>query len=349
MKKTLFISLSLITGILIFLLSCKSEKKPEILENDILQPIVRFDKILLEMDTSNMRAEFDTLAKQYPYFMDVYFLNVLPIPGYESKTDSFFILLKGFINDPATREVARLVNKQYVDFNAETDDLIGAFNNAKTWFPEIKTPNIYTFISEFSYQRFIFEDGEKDGLAIGLDLFLGKDFEYARLEQGTNTFANYLTRSFDSDHLLKKTMDAWIEDQMGLQSGNRLIDHMAYNGKKLYLLDQIIEENDSILLEYSAKQMDWLKNNELELWSFFFENDWFYTTDQYVVKRLVYPAPNTTAIGMPAAAPGNTGTYLGYKIVQSYMKRYPETDFKTLMSIDGQQLLELSKFKPARN
>jgi uncharacterized protein YjaZ len=108
----------------------------------------------------------------------------------------------------------------------------------------------------------------------------------------------------------------------------------------------MLEVPDTVLLEYTGEQMDWLRSNEKEMWSFYFKNDWFYTTDQYIIKRLVNPAPNSMALKMPAAAPGRTANYLGYRIVKSYLKRFPETTVEELLNTDAQKILEASKFKP---
>jgi lipoprotein NlpI len=82
------------------------------------------------------------------------------------------------------------------------------------------------------------------------------------------------------------------------------------------------------------------------MWAFYIENNWFYTTEDYVIKRLTFPAPNATALGLPEAAPGQTANYLGWKIVESYLRRYPETTIDDLLKQDAQKTLELSKFKP---
>ena len=166
------------------------------------------------------------------------------------------------------------------------------------------------------------------------------------LESPTNAFSKYLTRTYDQEHLVKKTVESWIEDKMGMVMGDRLIDHMIFNGTKLYILENVLNAPDSIITEYTQQQLEWIKANEKEMWSFYFQNDWFYSTDQYIIKRLVEPAPNSMALKMPSSAPGQTGNYLGYRIVSSYFKRFPETTIESFLKSDPQKILEKSKFKP---
>lgn len=321
---------------------CK-ESKEEALQK---LEVVRIDQLLMELDTLDIQSGFEKLENKYPDFMAIYFREVLPLPGFVSKNDTFFESLKGFITDPGMNEIYGLIQKSFGDFEDEVLQISRAMDKAKTWFPDSPSPRIYTFISEFSYQQFLFEDAGREGLAIGLDLFLGDAFDYSVLSSGRNAFSQYLTRTYDKTHLTKKVMDAWVEDKMGFVTGDRLVDHMIYNGTKLVILDDVLELPDSIILEQPEEKVEWLENNEKELWSFYFKNNWFYSTDQYVIKRLVEPAPNSMALKMPQAAPGQTGNFLGWQIMKSYLKRFPETGIETILSTDAQQILEASKYKP---
>jgi hypothetical protein len=329
----------------VFYIGCR--EKPQAWAE--LPELVRFETLLMQLDTQNLETDFLELEARFPAFVPLFFSEVLPISGYEEKNDTFFQHLKGFITDRGVREIYELVRDQYGDFDPYLNPIAAGLEKAKIWFPDSRNPRIYTFISEFSYQQFLFEDTDGEGLAIGLDLFLQDVFDYSVMQSGTNAFSQYLTRTYDKTHLSRKVLDAWIGDKMGLVRGDRLIDHMIYNGTRLYLLDEILNLPDSVLLEQPGEKVDWLKNNEEPMWSFYFQNDWFYTTDQYVIKRLVEPAPNSMALKMPTAAPGQTGNYLGWKIVKSYMKRFPETGVETLLNTNAQQILEASRFKPGES
>lgn len=339
MKKVLF-GLCLVFVVL----SCKNEDKNEIRSQFGDLEVIRFEEELMALDTAAVESQFDQWKQKYPAFTEVFFQNVFPIePG-----GNFYNGLKAFTQDTVIRNFYQLVKDNYGDFSNEAKALDQAFDQALVWFPAAKKPRIYTYISAFAMQRFIFEDTDKDGIGIGLDMFLGEDFDYTLLESGENVFSRYLTRTYDQQHLVKKVMESWIEDQMGLQKGNRAIDYMLYNGRKLYLLKQVLPDvQDSILMEYTGKQVEYLDKNQKELWAFYLEEQLFYTTDNYKIKRLVFPAPNSTALRMPPETPGQTGNYLGLKIVESFMKRNPETGIDQLLSIDAQNLLEQSKFKPS--
>lgn len=52
---------------------------------------------------------------------------------------------------------------------------------------------------------------------------------------------------------------------------------------------------------------------------------------------------------MPAEAPGRTGSWLGWQIINSYMAKHPETSLPELLRLkDSQALLNQSGYKPPR-
>lgn len=58
------------------------------------------------------------------------------------------------------------------------------------YFPErTSIPNLYTFISDFGYQIFIFEDDDnKDGIGIGLDMFMSPEVDYKAIDPNNPIF-----------------------------------------------------------------------------------------------------------------------------------------------------------------
>ncbi len=334
--------------IILFILSFSACDKDKNQTDTSGGSIIRYDKLLFNLDTMDIKSSFDSLYRKYPAFTDIYFDKVVPLAGYRSDSVLFYKELKRFITDTAIIKIEDLVQKYFEDMEDIESEFDAAFENLKKAFPEVKTPALYSYISAFAIQRFIFEDGDRDGLAFGLDLFLGDSFPYNELEHGQNTFSNYLVRTYNKQHLVKKVLELWVDDKLGDPPGNRAIDAMIKNGKKLYVLKQLLPEiSDTVLLEYTPSQLEWLGKNEREMWTFYIEHNLFYTTDNYKIKRLTFPAPNSQALGMPKKSPGETGNYLGYKIVSEFMKRQVEMSIQDLINYkDSQKLMEKSRFKP---
>jgi hypothetical protein len=304
--------------------------------------------MLFDLDTLNLEEGTESLAKEYPAFFDIYFNKLL---GFKYGEDSsfFFKSLNGFIKDEKILELERKVINKFDDMSEIEESLTNAFAYMNYYFPSFEQPNVYTLFAEYTIQLFLFEEENgKDALGLGLDMFLGADFPYGSYFPDNPSFSSYLTRSFNKDHIVKKTVEALIQDRMSDPKQQRLLDIMIYNGKKLYALDKVLPEvHDSIVMEFTSEQMNWCEQNELEMWAFFFKEELFYETDINKINKYIYPSPHSP--GMPDVAPGRTGNYMGWKIVEAYMKKFPKTGLEELFELeDAQKLLELSKYKPKR-
>ena len=316
------------------------------LEEDI--EWVRFEELLFSIDTSIVHEELQDLGEQYPAFFEIYFKNLLGLkPNDESVP--FEEQVKGFLDDDRIVQLKDTTALVFQTMDAVDKDMKRAFSYLKYYFPNSKIPKLYTFISEYTIQLFLFSESDSiDGVGIGLDMFLGETYPYANIIPDNPSFSSYLTRTFSEKYLVKKVVESLVEDMMIQPQKDRLIDLMLYNGKKLYVLDHLLPKTqDEVIMEYTSDQLNWCLDNELEMWAYFFNEELFYETDINKINKLVNPSPHST--GMPKAAPGRTANYLGWKIVDAYMKRYPETTMTELFLMqDAQKLLQLSKFKPKR-
>jgi hypothetical protein len=285
------------------------------------------------------------LKAQYPNFTNIFFSKVLPFVG--KTEEEFYANLRGYLGDKRIIKLQDTVSVVFSDIeNGALADLEEAMKFMKYYFFDFEAPNVYTFTSEYTYQKLIFEDGEKDGIGIGLDMFLGSSYDYKSIDPNNPGFSQYLTRTFSKEYIPKMLMEVLVNDRIGRAPGSRLLDHMIHNGKQLYILDKVLPKiPDSILLEYTTEQTKWVKSNELEMWAFFFDQNLFYESNTMKINKYINPSPNSP--GMPAAAPGRTANYIGLQIVKAYMKKHPKTTLNELIAIkDAQKLMDKSRYKP---
>lgn len=344
-KGWLLVNLVIIT---LIIWSCENSTKdyiPDVSNISISQEIVRFDQLLAQLDTNNLENEVEMLKAKYPEFTDIFFTRVLP---FEGKTkEEFYTNLRGYLNDERIIKLQDTVALVFEDIeNGALAELEKSMKFMKYYFYDFKAPNVYTFISEYTYQKFIFEDAKKDGIGIGLDMFLGSEYDYKGIDPNNPAFSQYLTRTFSKEYIPKMMMEILVNDRVGRSPGSRLLDQMIHNGKQLYILGKVLPETpDSILLEYTSEQTEWVKSNELEMWAFFFDQNLFYESNTMKINKYINPSPNSP--GMPPAAPGRTANYMGLQIVKAYMKKYPQTTLDELIALnDSQKLMDKSRYKP---
>lgn len=344
------------TGLMmiLWLAACRTDDRtniPDVSDIDVKIEITRFEKLLLA-DSLISADSIRNLQQQYPAFADVYFNHVIPIPqDMLSSSDPELKMqeVRTWIRHPRTRWLYDTLTQIYPDLSFLEKDLTKAFKYAKYYFPEKETPRIFTTVSDFGYFPFIYaEDSLRDGIGISLEMFFGEKFPYREYNGLNNVFSDYLIRTYNRDHLVKRVLDVWVDDMVGPPAGNRLLDHMIHNGKKLYIISSLIPSaSDTVIMDYSEPEMDWVKSNERNIWFQFTNQNMLYETSLNKIQKLIGPSPNSP--GMPAEAPGNTGSWMGWRIVNAYMAKNPGTTLQQLVSLDDAQLLlDQSGYKPPR-
>lgn len=337
--------LIILTGI-VLLFSCKQSSAP-----DVSYIPAEFDIYRTEKDIRSIhsREDFDKLYDEHPAFYNLFFNEVTGMYTGNDK-DTMYTVLQHFLQDSMMIAVNEKIDKKYNDLSDVKKDLQSFFRYLQYYFPDnIEVPNIYTLVSDFGHQIFLFVDeNNRDGIGLGLDMFLSPDIPYKMMFPDNTNFSDYLTRSWSKDYIVKKVADLYVNEIIGESPGHRLLDYMIYNGKVLYITGLLLpEKNDTIIHEYTGQEMDWCYENELQMWSFFLDQKLFYESNFSKIGKYVFPSPISP--DMPEAAPGRTANFIGWQIIKAYMNRFPETTLKQLIDMeDSQLLLEKSKYKPKK-
>ncbi|MFZ1456125.1 MAG: hypothetical protein WAT46_08800, partial [Saprospiraceae bacterium] len=296
----------------ILISSCKNNHGPDVSSIKADVHVIRTENDLFDAKSI---LELKKIIENSAPFYDIYMNEILGYKGIPR--DSQMILLESFIKDSSIVELQKKTKVPFGDFSKVQSATEQMLRHLKYYFPEKVTriPNVYTYISEFGHQMFIFEDNNGiDGVGIGLDMFLHPAIHYKMIDPENTNFSDYITRSWDSDHVAKKLCDIYVADIVGEAPGHRMIDQMIHNGKQLYISKLLMPEvNDTVITEYSLNQLNWCKENELQVWTFFMENKLFYETNLSKINKYLNPSPNSPE--MPAEAPGRTANYIGWKIV----------------------------------
>jgi len=343
--------LKYLTICLSLFVACKLDKQkdtPDIsnIKSDI--HFYRFEKDLFQIDTNKIEAEVQNIIQKYPSLSRIFFQDIMQ---FTTKIDSadpkLYEMVKAFVRDPLLNRIQKRTDSIYGDMSdlKKSFDLTAAYS--KYYFPEGKKIDVYTFISAFNVGNIIFEVNDStDGLGISTDFFLGGDFNYQAINPNFELFSNYVTRSFNKEHILKKSWMPYVEDLVPDNNLNTLLDHMLYEGKKLYILSKLIPNiQDSVLFEFKPSQVEWCSKNKMNIWSFLKDKNLIQATKRNEIIRYLNPSPSSP--GMPKESPGRAAVYIGYDIILSYMKLHPEMKLSEFAKIDNmQKILDESKYKP---
>jgi hypothetical protein len=336
---------------LFFLSSCNSDdndrpKTPDVSGIQVDLQINRFDQKMAAIDTNNVAAAVTALEAEFPKFSSIYFEKIIGLKDAKDSVGKYRNEVRKFLTDSSMRYMLDTIGKVYPDLNAEKREIEQGLRYFKHYFPNRPVPTtIYTMPSAYNFAA-VFPT--EDAIAVGLDMFLGKNYTVYESLAMNGQYPRFISRTFRRDYLVDRVFELLVGDVAGEPSGNRLLDYMIHNGKKLYVLDCLLPKTpDSIKLNYTTEQMSGIYANESFTWGRILKQNLIYSTSFQEFQKLVTPAPNAPVIA--EEAPGGVGNFIGWQIVKQYMKRHPETTLDALMKLkDAQKILDDSKYKPKK-
>ncbi len=328
-----------------FLAACgEAPNLPKVDHIEVESSILRFDESLAKLDTNDLAKSYQSLKLKYPALTELMFSKIIPIntDGKINKEK-----LHDFLSNKYTRHALDTIQVILNDLSKEEEELESALQYYKHYFPEAIIPKIYGGYSDYTFQTFIFDDYQADGICASLDLYLGENYPYKDIDPTNVAFSTYISKRYDRKFMVKKIMELLTEEQIGALQGKRFIDHMIYQGKKWYILKQLLPKHPmNIISEYTPEQYDWCVQNEKSMWSLFLDQEMMYESNQQKIKTYVFESPRSA--GMPEEAPGRTAHYLGFKVVEKYMDETKSSISDLIKEKDSQKILKLSKYKPKR-
>ncbi len=328
-----------------------TEKTPDTSGINIQMKTRRFDTELYAIDTNNIGVGLNALKIKFPDFLD-YFLDTLMAYGVKGNyTDTAMPIregLKPFLAYKDYVELEEYIKKQYPDTKTTDDALLSGFKLMKYYFPDYKVPGIlYLNMGLSRWTSFAIDSNT---MCIGLDMFLGDDFPWYTSvgEPGymrTHRRKEYIPVSVFST-LYKIALPIKTQDKC-------LLELMLQRGKEKYFVHKVLPSvPDSVLFGFSSKQMEWCEKNEAWAYNFFVKNQLLYSREAQNVMPYVTDGP--FARGMEAAnadeklTPGNIGSWIGYKMIQSYMIQHSDLTLSGLLKkeLSIETFLNDAKYKP---
>lgn len=317
--------------LLVSLAACDTNKSSNNKNNQASDGIRRYEVDLFNIDTSHFEKGVEEIYPNYKVFLG----SSLPDKGGMQQ-------LRDFVTDPAIREIYDYTMKRFPNLDNIKSGLDAAFKIYEREFPGAVIPVVYTYISGFDIRMPIkYADST---LIIGLDLYLGSDYE-TYLELG---YPVYITNRFSPEYIISDCFKEICWSQMPEITSNVLLDAMIEQGKLIYFAEVILpDEKPEILMKYTAEQLKWVNENEKNLWSFIIENQLLYSTDAKAITMFMTDGPFTS--GFSDQSPSRTGHWLGWQIVRNYMKNNKVTLKELLEDTDSQKILQQSGYKPTRD
>lgn len=324
-----------------FLTSCNHDplavdvsniKVPEITVN-------RLEQDVFNLDTSNIKNATEKLQAKYGKFYSTFISRI--INNGSLHDSSYATRMKQFIFDRDMREAYQTVEKTYPSVDFLKDDFTEIFKHYKYYFPEKNIPSVVTMISGFNYAIVPLDST----LAIGLDMYLGSDSKFYQML----ALPRYKTMFMNKNNICPDAVRAWTMNEFPYNMDKSdFLSEIVYYGKLMYLTDALLPNvNDTIKIQYSSLQMEYCRQNEFNIWSYFAAQKLLYTTDQAEIMKYTADGPFTSALSKESAP--RIGYWIGWQIVKQYMKNNVDISVAQLMmESDAQKILNQSKYKPGK-
>lgn len=336
-----YLKISLIFLILITLNSCENDRyKVDLAGIESNIEIIRLEDDLGRLEIDGFESEIEMLQSTEPIIVEVLIEQVIRAGKASSPN---YNVLKRFFLDSNFAIVANDVAAKYASIEKVENELNSAFRYFQYYYPYDTVPTkAYTLISGFGVPGFTYENI----LGISLEWYMGKGYEYYH----SQVFPKYMQRRMNENYIVPQVMKAHFTDMYPFDKNTdgTLLSEIIYWGKQLEFTKMTMPNvHDSIIIEYTAKNLQWCIENEGMIYSHFVDRNLWYSTDQNETYRYVSDGPYTIAPEVPIESAPRMGWYLGWKIVRNYLNNQKGDPVEILFdNTDYQKIFKEARYKP---
>ena len=264
-------------------------------------------------------ADLDTVGKSK--FIDKYrtVTDILITPD-STKLDS---LLTAYSHSRAvemfTPDIIRCFKQSTADSLGEV--LAIARDNMEALGLAYQLPKLYGVVSTYN-QSIIVADTV---MLVGINHYLGKDYEaYEGFDDYIRSLKTPERMPYDIIETILRTTHPYRSS-----SDETALNRILYEGAIIEATMEIIPDSRvETAMGYTPEMMKRAEEFESAIYNTLISRKLLYSTSQSDIDRLTRTAPSTSIVNNEA--PGRAGTYIGYKIITAYRKKY-KADVATLL------------------
>lgn len=328
-------------GLLVVGMFCGCGNKHHYIPKDI-EPIeveiVRFDNAQLAIRPDSVKQDLKQLYTDYESFMPIFVEGILGIPTED--TAYLCEMYAHFLTDTVMGFAQTNAKAQTLFANVDSlqETLNMGFSRLHFLYPEWEIPTLYLFVSGFNSSVMYYEDI----MGVGVDMYLGSEYPYYN-----QVVYDYQKQTMRKACVAGDVLSMYLAYHISYNSKyNRLLEQMIFRGKQLFLLAQLLP-NEPVweVIGYSKEQWDWCEQYEQAIWNRIMQKRDLFKTESNVLSSYMNDGPFTAEVTQDS--PGRLGVWVGWRIVDSYMRNNKDVTLRELMNEnDAQKILEESYYKP---
>lgn len=164
-------------------------------------------------------------------------------------------------------------------------------------------------------------------MLIALNHYLGADY------QGYSHLPHYQRAVKTPEQLPYDLAEALVATEYPFEEGENttLLSRMLYEGALAFAKKRLVDASSPApALGYDEDTYQSLLKSERDIWRALIENRLLYDISPTTARKLLLPGPDVNLGNMNV--PSRAGRFIGYRIVESYMRQYPEATLPELLS-----------------
>jgi hypothetical protein len=332
--------------LIVLLIGCRGDKwsiNPDDVDLGAEFRVRSFHKDLLTLPDSDTVA-VEKLVRVYGEFWADYSEDVLKLGPFNEP--STVAALRGFLNHPSTIETFAAIDttsgsaNRIAKFSLELEN---GFKRFHALMPAEPVPDVILMPSGFNSSVY----PREDFIAVGLDMFIGHEhpiLNYLPPEK----FPQYRKLRMHPDLISSNAFRGWMLVNFADRgyTGAMLIEDILYWGKVLWLTDKCMPElHDHLLMDWTPGELAWAEANEESIWIELQPQDVLFEKNGTIYNRWLNEGPFTRAGAIPQESPDKLGIWMGWRMIDDYMNKYPSTSIDELFS-DTQPTPYLKTYRP---
>ena len=294
--------------------------------------IHRYDRDLFGIQLTDLQDGLRQIQHEYYFFLGTDLNDA-------KKLDD----MRAYLENPRNIDFQRTCEAQYKDLSKVEKDITELFRHWKFYFPDVKVPRVYTYISGGDYNNPV--QLADSVMIIALDTYLGKDFK----PYFGDGLSMYQVERMTEDRIVpdcaREIANAIYQSPAAPAT---LLGAMVEAGKHQYLVDALIPDIPAWLkLNYTKSQYDWTVKNETHIWAALIENRLLYSSEGQYFQMFLSDGPYTMEFSKES--PSRLGEWIGLQIIHSFMQNNPGISLQMMLQeTDAQKILTMSGYKPEK-
>ncbi|WP_439555309.1 gliding motility protein [Dyadobacter sp.] len=312
--------ISLIALLAVFTFSCKPDNRAVADISDIDLKVVS-ENLDEELFACKSETEVQKFLNKHPHLGRYYFSDAPVEPG----------KLAGYLFNI-------LQNQDFRTFKTQLDSLIGdrqtvivdsltkAFKHIKYYYPAFTAPKVEFMVSGFAGNDLYISDSL---IIIGLDYFGGPNAMYR-----PDVF-DYQLRRYQKEYIVPSII-FFISNRFNkISPGDQtlLADMIGYGKGYEFVRYMMPGTPQSLIIGYSEVNLKKTYNSQQDIWAYFIASKLLYEKNVLQKRKFIEERPFTTEIGQKV--PGAIARWIGWRIVNLFMKENREVSIVELMEIDN--------------